>query len=141
MGTPSVNGLVHFGYTKILSNSDKDIFSSYSVKMHTPRTIFDGLKELHFIKCDIEGFEKHVIPGFIDLIKRFKPNMQIEICSIESRELIINMLKPLGYQTYYFNFKGEKLIKLKNLEDNIENSCDLYFLNEAKIIFLKELIV
>lgn len=131
MVTPSVEGLVHFGYTKIKSPDDKNIFHSYSVKMFTPQALFGNIDSLHFIKCDVEGYEKYVIPGFLELIKKFKPVLQVEICPVENRKLIIGLLKPHGYNIYYFD--GEKLIGLKEFEDNLENNCDLYFLNSSKI--------
>src|SRR3989339_1324581 len=125
MGTPEVDGLVHFGYTKVLSSGESRVRNRYKVKIHRPNTIFSDLNELHFIKCDIEGYEDKVIPEFSDIIKKFKPTLQIEICSKRNREIIIDLLKPLNYKVFYY--LNNKLFELKKKEDNIENSCDLYF--------------
>ena len=138
MGTPEVDGLVHFGYTKVLSSSESKVRNKYKVKIHRPNTIFSDLNELHFIKCDIEGYEDKVIPEFSDIIKKFKPTLQIEICSKQNREIIIDLLKPLNYKVFYY--LNNKLFELKKKEDNIENSCDLYFFQTQNINSLKELI-
>ncbi len=138
MGTPVVDGLVHFGYTKILSSNEDKLKNTYKVKVYRPQTIFKDLKDLHFIKCDIEGYEGKVIPEFFDIIKKFKPSLQIEICSKRNREIIIEMLKKLGYRVFYY--LDNNLWALKHIEDNIENSCDLYFLQEGTIASLQALI-
>jgi len=138
MGTPEVDGLVHFGYTKVLSSGESKVRNKYKVKIHRPNTIFSDLNELHFIKCDIEGYEDKVIPEFSDIIKKFKPTLQIEICSKRNREIIIDLLKPLNYKVFYY--LNNKLFELKKKEDNIENSCDLYFFQTQNINSLKELI-
>ena len=138
MGTPEVDGLVHFGYTKVLSSGESKVRNTYKVKIHRPNTIFRDLKQLHFIKCDIEGYEDKVIPEFSDIIKKFKPTLQIEICSKQNREIIIDLLKSLNYKVFYY--LNNKFFELKKMEDNIENSCDLYFFQTQNINSLKELI-
>ena len=138
MGTPVVDGLVHFGYTKVLSSDEDKLKNRYKVKVHRPQTVFKNLNNLHFIKCDIEGYEGKVIPEFLEIIEKFKPSLQIEICSKRNREIIIDLLKPLDYSVFYF--LNSKLFELKKIEDNIENSCDLYFFQAQKINSLKDLI-
>ena len=139
MGTPEVDGLVHFGYTKVLSSGESRVRNRYKVKIHRPDTIFNDLEELHFIKCDIEGFEDKVIPGFKEIIGKFKPTLQIEICSKRNREIIISLLKDIGYEVFYF--MDGKLWVLKKIEDNIEKSCDLYFLQQETIARLQTIII
>jgi FkbM family methyltransferase len=138
MGTPVVDGLVHFGYTKVLSSNEDKLRNTYKVKVHRPQTIFNSLKELHFIKCDVEGYEGKVIPEFFDIIKKFKPSLQIEICPEINRKIIIDLLKPLDYSIFYYY--NNKFFELKMIEDNIENSCDLYFFQPEKINSLRDLI-
>lgn len=131
MGTPEVDGLIHFGYTKVLSSGRDKIINRYKVIIHKPQTIFNNLDRLDFIKCDVEGYEDRIIPEFIEIIKKFKPTLQIEICPQKNRELIITALKNTGYSAFYcsHNFLNE----LKDLEDNIDRSCDLYFLQQETI--------
>jgi FkbM family methyltransferase len=138
MGTPVVDGLVHFGYTKVLSSNEDKLRNTYKVKIHRPQTIFKDLNELHFVKCDIEGYEGKVIPEFFDIIKKFKPSLQIEICPEINRKIIIDLLKPFDYSVFYY--LDNKLFELKKIEDNIGNSCDLYFFQPEKINSLRDLI-
>ena len=138
MGTPEVNGLVHFGYTKILSSEEYKLRETYKVKIHRPQTIFKDLSTLHFIKCDVEGYEGIVITEFYDLIKKFKPTLQIEICPVRNREMLIDLLKPLGYSVYYY--LNDKFFELKKVEDNTKKSCDVYFFQDTIINSLTDLI-
>jgi len=132
MGTPSVDGLIHFGYTKVLSEESKKIKSIYSVKSFTPETLFKDLHQLHFVKCDVEGYENHVIPHFENIIKKFRPVLQIEICSDENRKLIFRMLEGLGYKAFYFG--NEKLNPVEvNSVSQIEK-CDFYFIPDNQNI-------
>jgi FkbM family methyltransferase len=126
MGTPSVDGLVHFGYTKVLSNNDKGIKSTYTVKMFTPETIFKDLNQLNFIKCDVEGFENHIIPHFKNIINKYKPVIQIEICIKENKELIFKLLESHNYRAYHYDNDTLLLLDI-NLMSQIEK-CDFYFL-------------
>ena len=126
MGTPSVDGLIHFGYTKVLSENDKEIKSTYTVKVFTPETLFKDLEQLHFIKCDVEGYENHVIPHFESIIRKFKPVLQIEICPEENRKTIFNMLENLGYQIFYYD--SNKLNQIDSASALKIEKCDFYFL-------------
>jgi FkbM family methyltransferase len=140
MGTPEVNGLIHFGYTRILSsvNNRYKIKNTYKVKVYKPQTLFGNLKELHFIKCDIEGYEGKVIPGFLEIIKKYKPVLQIEILSEENRRIIMNMLLDLDYKVFYY-FNG-KLRKINSHTDKVDRNCDLYFLQSKDIAAAKNII-
>jgi FkbM family methyltransferase len=126
MGTPSVDGLVHFGYTKVLSDNDKGIKSTYTVKMFTPETIFKDLEQLHFIKCDVEGYESHVIPHFKNIIRKFKPVLQIEICPEENRKTIFHLLENVGYKIFYYD--SNKLNRIDSTAVLEIEKCDFYFL-------------
>ncbi|HSM62636.1 MAG TPA: FkbM family methyltransferase, partial [Gillisia sp.] len=138
MGTPEVNGLVHFGYTKVLSSGKEKMRNAYTVKVKKPQTLFSELTELHFIKCDIEGYEDKVIPEFTEIIEKFKPSLQIEICPKRNREIIINMLKKLDYQVYYL--MDNNLHASKTWKDNLNRSCDLYFLQPSTIASMQSII-
>jgi FkbM family methyltransferase len=126
MGTPSVDGLIHFGYTKVLSSNDTGIKSTYTVKVCTPETIFGNLTQLHFIKCDVEGYENHIIPYFENIIRKFKPILQIEVCSEENRKIIFSILENLEYQAFYYN--TNKLIPVDITSASQIEKCDFYFI-------------
>jgi len=140
MGTPEVDGLIHFGYTRILTQETVKykIRNTYKATVFRPRTIFNGLTALHFIKCDIEGAERSVIPEFLEIIKKFRPQLQIEITSEENRKIIIDLLNKFEYRVFYY--LNDRLIELINYDDNIGEGKDLYFLQPFFISSLKDLI-
>jgi FkbM family methyltransferase len=138
MGTPVVDGLIHFGYTKILTSHENVIKNTYKVKVNRPQTLFKDLEKLDFIKCDIEGYEGKVIPEFVETIKKFKPTIQIEISSEENREMIFSILKRIQYRVFYY--MDSNLIELMGAGDSLKKSGDLYFLQPGVITSLRDLL-
>ena len=75
-------------------------------------------KKIGFIKIDVEGHEKNVIQGAINIIKNKKPNMLVEIEEQHSNEKVedtINFINKLGYKSYYYEKKN--LIKTSKLSN------------------------
>ena len=58
------------------------------------------LKNLKFLKIDTEGHEYDVIKGGLNMIKTFKPFVQVEVScpSSGNTHAIIEILKDIGYQ-------------------------------------------
>ena len=73
-----------------------------------------------FIKIDVEGHEKNVVMGAINLIKKNKPNLLVEIEERHSKDKVehtINFINGLGYKSYYCeNFKLKETKNLSNLK-------------------------
>ena len=61
--------------------------------------LFADLKRIDFIKCDIEGYERVVIPELQPLIERHHPTVLIETDG-ETRQEIIKMFSQMGYRAY-----------------------------------------
>lgn len=62
------------------------------------------LKNIRFIKIDVEGHENEVIAGAVDLIKKHKPMLMIEILSDEIHQgtsTALETLSGLGYAAFY----------------------------------------
>lgn len=108
MGIPGNEPYRH-GLTRIITDAEKDEKNSLRVEVKTPSAIFGNLDKVDYIKCDIEGYENRVIPGFIDIIRHFRPVMQIEV-EPENRRLINDMLLKEGYNTYMPFKKGLRRI-------------------------------
>jgi len=70
-----------------------------TVEVKTPSMLFGRLEKVDYIKCDIEGYEKRVIPGFIEIIKRDKPIIQIEL-DPDNRRIINDLLVNEGYNAF-----------------------------------------
>jgi hypothetical protein len=69
--------------------------------MMRPDTLFAELKRLDYIKCDVEGYEIHIVPELLNLLSKFHPLIQMETEG-ENLKQIIDMLSPLGYRAHYF---------------------------------------
>lgn len=92
-------------------------FNTYKVKT----TKLDDLlinNKVGFIKVDVEGHEKNVLMGAVNLIKKNKPNLLIEIEERHSKNKVedtINFINDLGYRSYYCDQLDLK--KTSNLEN------------------------
>lgn len=104
MGIPGDQPYRH-GLTRIITAAEKDAGRSLRVEVKTPSALFSNLEKLDYIKCDIEGYENRVIPGFIDIIKHFRPVLQIEVIQ-DNRRVINDLLFKEGYLAYIPFKKG-----------------------------------
>ena len=71
----------------------------FSAQMARGSRLFADLKRIDFIKCDIEGYERVVIPELQPLIERHHPTVLIETDG-ETRQEIIKMFSQMGYRAY-----------------------------------------
>ena len=71
----------------------------FSAQMVRGSRLFADLKRIDFIKCDIEGYERVVIPELQPLIERHHPTVLIETDG-ETRQEIIRMFTQMGYRAY-----------------------------------------
>ena len=86
-----------------------------TVECKTIDTIVNDLKldRVDLIKIDVEGLEKEVIMGSLEIIKRFHPNI---ICEIFNLKEIEDIVLPLGYKIEQIN-SNNYFLRWKN--DNI----------------------
>ena len=98
------------------------------------------IKQVDFIKCDVEGAEKFVIEGGLEVIKKNKPIIFIELLRKWSAKfnyhpnIIINMLKKVGYGCYIIN--KTKLKKIKQITEATQhtNFCFLHIDKHSKLL-------
>ncbi|MDW7693718.1 FkbM family methyltransferase [Flammeovirgaceae bacterium SG7u.111] len=138
MGTPRVDGVVRHGRTEVLESGQGDAALTHEATMMSPKTLFADLKQLDYIKCDVEGYELHIIPHFVYLCKKFKPVLEIEIDSLENKREMIQLLGGIGYSIYYL--ENEKLKPFKLAESKFMNVIELYFLPDVKLEEFKHLL-
>ena len=80
-------------------------------------------KPPNFIKVDVEGAELSVIRGGIDVIKKNKPVIYIELLRKWGREFgyhpqeVLDLLFVQGYQCF-FSSKAHELIEIKEIDEN-----------------------
>ena len=71
----------------------------FSAQMRRGSELFGALERVDFIKCDIEGYERVVIPQLRPIIERHHPTVLIETDG-ETREQIIDIFSAMGYKAY-----------------------------------------
>lgn len=129
MGIPKSNKYLRHGLTRVLETDEKEVFEfTFTEKMFTPVTIFGKFERCDYIKCDVEGYEIHIIPQLGFLLKPFQPIIQIEIEPV-NRVLISDFLTTLSYSAFYLN--DELLYPVGDHLETIEG--DLFFIPENKM--------
>jgi FkbM family methyltransferase len=89
------------------------------------------LKELNFIKIDVEGYECNVIKGSLNLIKKFKPYILIEVGwgknhpNYEENKKVYEELFKIGYETIDLNFNETKDILFKPINKKLPISLGI----------------
>ena len=71
----------------------------FSAQMRRGSELFANLERVDFIKCDIEGYERVVIPEMRAIIERHHPTVLIETDG-DTRHEIIEMFTQMGYRAY-----------------------------------------
>jgi len=97
-----------------------DQFDSYEVERRKLDNILIN-KKIGFIKIDVEGHEKNVLQGSVEIIKKNKPVLLVEIEKKHTGtkvEETINYINSLGYKSYFLSGKNlEKTEKLINFQE------------------------
>ena len=116
MGTPVIHGIQRHGFTKVVDSSSEFPYgSTYEVQMRDPMNLFKDLRQLDFLKCDVEGYEVYIIPAMKDLLVKFKPMILIEFGTDESRNTLSKLFDEIGYNAHYVEGKELKPITYEQL--------------------------
>lgn len=86
----------------------------FSAEMRRGSELFANLERVDFIKCDIEGYERVVIPEMRAIIERHHPTVLIETDG-DTRHEIIEMFTQMGYRAYML--EDGKEVKLDAASD------------------------
>lgn len=101
MGTPMINGILHHGMTKVITENDSVFKTTFTVEMKNPENLFSEIQKIDFIKIDVEGYESIVVENMIETIKKHKPLIQSELSGRENRLHVIKTISDLGYSVNY----------------------------------------
>ncbi len=88
-----------------------------------------------FIKCDVEGAELFVIRGALEILKKAKPVLFLEMLRKWSAKFgyhpndIIKLLKTVGYDCY--SVKAKRLFRISKVTDKTKET-NFYFLNNKQ---------
>ena len=90
------------------------------------------LTPVHFVKCDIEGYELKALTGMSSILAQFHPQLSIEITiSGEERKNIFNYLLENGYDQFQ---KIEKNFPLFDPKSDIPNDSYFYLYATSSLV-------
>lgn len=113
MGMPVIDGVVHHGMTKILTDKNQEYQKTFSVQMQNPDVLFSAIEKIDFIKVDVEGYESIVFNNMKETLSKHKPMIQSELSGATNRINVINTLSALNYKIYIL--QNDKLIEADNI--------------------------
>lgn len=137
MGISVKQGVLRHGLTRVLEKPGEDSsYRTFTVATRTPQGVFGNLPGLNFIKCDVEGYEVHIMPQFREILQKHKPMVQIEIGPKENREKMFALFSGLGYEAYRLKEDGLEFIA----SPQIPVMGDYYFIHGSEKNVHKHLI-
>jgi FkbM family methyltransferase len=114
--------LYKLGAASIHTNNTFDKYHSIKVEKKKLDDILPN-KKIGFIKIDVEGHEKEVIEGALNIIKKNRPVLLVEIEERHSKNKVtdtINYINKLGYSSFYLS--NNEFLETKNLNNNKINN-------------------
>ena len=97
--------LFKLGAASIHPLNNFEQFKSINVKKKKLDDILND-KKISFIKIDVEGHEKEVIDGSIQIINNYRPTLLVEIEERHSGKKVtqtLDYINNLGYKSYYYD--------------------------------------
>lgn len=97
--------------------------------------IFKITPHIDFIKCDVEGAELFVVKGALEVLKKTKPVLFLEMLRKWSAKFgyhpndLIRLLDGIGYNCYYA--KGAGLVRIEKVYDSTKPT-NFFFLDPKK---------
>jgi len=101
MGIPAGAMPYRHGLTRVMGSDEKKVAgNTYTVEIRPPVELFSDLQRLDYVKCDVEGYEHHVLPGLKPLFERFRPVVQVEV-GAANRPVIFDLFSDMNYQAFF----------------------------------------
>ena len=114
--------------------ADISVSGGWDVEIRRAADLFGNIETVHYIKCDIEGYEAKLFPDLMPMIRKSKPIIQVEI-SKQNRSLIRDLIMPEGYSSFRAERGG---LVPENAGEIIES--DTIFIPDEKLGDYSELI-
>jgi FkbM family methyltransferase len=109
------NGQPMDALSSVSESNNFDLFGQHgmietNVKIRTLSSLLRQTLNIGFVKIDVEGFERSVVEGSVEVLKVSAPLLMIEIGKIHDPEyqLTLTMLERLGYQGFVISNEGLK---------------------------------
>lgn len=116
MTVPRQAGYLRTGLAHIKREQDEDKDNyTFEVEMKRGSVLLKNLEALHYIKCDIEGYEDVVLPEIKDIIQQHRPLLQVETWG-NHKSIVNELMGALQYNCYMLI--QNKLIKKQNEKDD-----------------------
>lgn len=130
MGLPVVDGIIHHGMTHIMNQQEQQVIAkTFEVEMKVPDKLFGEISKLHFVKCDVEGYEYFVFSNMQETFRKHKPIVQCELGG-EHKIKTLKLMKSLGFLVYSLD---DNYFKLLPDEQVLQYANDVYFVHKEKI--------
>ncbi len=112
MGTPTRQGRLHHGMTKITSSGapTEKFAKTYQVPIRQPDRLLADVPRLDFVKCDVEGYEHVVFANLTQTLRRCRPLIQTELNGAANRRSVAELLFGLGYEACVLDPTGTALV-------------------------------
>ncbi len=128
MGVPKGEKHFRHGLMQVIEGNDISGYEHVSTaEMRKPELLFANLERCDYIKCDVEGYEMHILPGMLPLIEKFRPSLQVET-SKENKDKLLVLLKELQYKAFYV--KDGNLIDIS--DEGQYGQGDIFFISSHR---------
>lgn len=135
MGLPFADQHRH-GLMKVLTESEKQVAPEiFEVELKHPAKLFGQLADIHYLKCDIEGYEVPVLPAMRSVIESHQPIVQVETDG-ENKLILHRMFNEMGYQLFYV--QQDKLVPYPDAQQQLIG--DMICIPAGKISSIEKLI-
>ena len=103
---------------------DAEQFNGSKIKVDTLASwhASSAISTIDLIKIDVEGYEYKVLTGGIDLLKKFKPTLFIELDDNNLRAVgnnaseLVELLQGLNYKVFH-SINGKEILKTDDFEN------------------------
>lgn len=82
---------------KRAAQADNPAMQEYEAEMRRGSELFAECERVDFIKCDVEGYELHVLRDLRPLLERHRPRVLVETGG-ENRRQVVALFRELGYE-------------------------------------------
>lgn len=112
--------------SRIVNESDSDFKGDViNVPLVTLDTFVaeNSLQSIDFIRMDIEGYEYNAYKGMNNTIKRFKPDLMMEVhvsrMGTDKTNILLNKLKEDGYEVKHFSTREVDFSWIANIKKDV----------------------